>query len=703
MPIAEIQLPDGRVAEIEVPKGATDEQITQFAKSQFSSDRTFPEYYQGASSQSPVSMGLGQSANTTRQAIEMGAAPKPTEGKPTGFMAGFKSGFVRDPETKLRVLAEQIFPGDPEAVKRFGIIDGKPVYIDDAGNPVDAISGMMAKTGEVVSNLPEAIGATVGSLATGNPYTGAVIGDVGGRAVKQGIGSLVFDEPQTAQGNIVDLAKEGALATTGAFMGKVGTMFGNRRAVKGLDKLNLDSAIAVQDRIKKATGIDLDVAQASKLTGMKSLRKWVMKYPSEAAEVMDNFSKLQNGQSQEAVEGILNSLSKKTNLAQLGESSVNAAKAAIEVAKKEREDLASPLYKKAFASGAKVDAKPIINEIDKMLSVAKGPVRNDLLAAKNHFYKNVKKQTDDGFVDSKVLDDTIEGLHNTKIAIDAMLAKRAGATAAENQSLRQLVNIKNDLVESLAKASPDYDAGRLAFEKASKELVNPLENSPVGAIAKLNNQRLAKAASQLFSNTPNVESIKHAKRVIQGQDKQAWNDLVRQKLQTELERAMEITQTGEVVNLQGKFLKNAAGTKSKREALEAALDGDIIDTAGDVLEAFELIANSPIGGSDTAFNLAITEQQKQTGATLISKAMTPIKSIADAVDSKFLDRHSMAIAEALTNPRKIKQVRKLLELPKGLERSIQIASVILPTRGGEKSLDVLMPQPDILPPIQAQQ
>lgn len=665
--------------------------------------RNFPEYYQDASSESPVTAGLGESINPTRQAIEMGAAPKPTQGKPTGFMAGFKSGFVRDPQTKLKVLAEQIFPNDPEAVKRFGIIDGKPVYINDAGNPVDAISGMMAKTGEVVSNLPEAIGATVGSLATGNPYTGAIIGDVGGRAVKQGIGSMVFDEPQTPQGNILDLAKEGALATTGALFGKAGTMFGNRRAVKGLDRLNLDSAIAVQDRIKKATGIDLDVAQASQLSGMKSLRKWVMKYPSDAAEVMDNFSKLQQGQSQEAVEGILNTLSKKTNLAQLGESSVNAAKAAIEVAKKEREDLASPLYKKAFASGAKVNAKPIITEINKALNVAKGSVRTDLLAAKNHFYKNVKKQTDDGFVDSKVLDDSIEGLHNTKVAIDAMLAKRGGATSAENMSAGRLMEIKNNLVETLAKASPDYDAGRLAFEKASKELVNPLENSPIGSIAKLKNERIAKAASQLFSNTPNVESIKYAKRVLQGQDKQAWNDLVRQKLQTELERAMEITQTGEVVNLQGKFLKNAAGTKSKREALEAALDGDIIDTAGDVLEAFELIANSPIGGSDTAFNLAVGDQQKQTAATLISKAVTPLKSIADAVDSKFLDRHSMAIAEALTNPRKIKQVRKLLELPKGLERSIQIASVILPTRGGEKSLDVLMPQPEILPPIQAQQ
>lgn len=707
----DVRLPNGKLIK-GVPEGTPRAQIQQKAVSaglaspddfsgredgqQPSTSRELPKYLQGASSQSPITAGVSdQFANPQRQAIGMGAAPEPVSGRPSGFMAGFKAGFVRDPQTKLKILSEEIFPDDPNAIKRFGYIDGDPVYINDAGRIEKAISGAGAQVGSAVANAPEAIGATIGSFATGNPATGAIVGDVGGRAVKQAIGSTVFGEPQDAQENIMDLAQEGALATTGAAVGKMGTMFGNRRAVSGLDRFNLKNAIDVKDRIKKATGVDLDVAQASQLSGMKALRKWAMKFPSDAAEVMDNFSKLQQGQSQEAVEGILKTLSSKSNLRQAGESPVNAAKAAIEVAKKQREDAASPFYRQAFESGAQVDARPIIKKINMALNNAKGPVRRDLKTAKSHFYKNVKKQTDQGTETVKALDNSIEGLHGTKIALDAMLSRRGGATSAENMSQRELVGIQKELVERLAQASPEYEAGRSAFEKMSQQLVNPLEDSPIGALAKLKNKRVAKAASEVFSETPDVDSVRFAKRVIQNQDPQAWKDLVRQKLQTDLEKAMQITGTGEIVNLEGKFLKAAAGTRAKREALEAALDKDMIDTTGNVLDAFEMIANSPIHGSDTAFNQAITEQQRQSGINVLARALTPLKSIAEASDEAFLQKHSTAIAEALTDPQKIKQVRKLLELPKGLERSIQIVSTVMPARGGQKMLE---PGPSFMEP-----
>ncbi len=43
MPIAKIQLPDGRIAKFEVPEGTTPEQVTQFAAQQFQQQKTAPQ------------------------------------------------------------------------------------------------------------------------------------------------------------------------------------------------------------------------------------------------------------------------------------------------------------------------------------------------------------------------------------------------------------------------------------------------------------------------------------------------------------------------------------------------------------------------------------------------------------------------------------------------------------------------------------
>ena len=634
----------------------------------------FPAKFQNTSSAPVINMGVTDSfVNTARQNIGLGGTPPPQEAKPTGFSASFKAGFVRDPQTKMRIFAEELFPNQPNAIDRFGIVDNEVVFIDDSGRLVKASSGGMADLGKSTSNLPEMAGATIGSLVTGNPATGSVVGDVGGRAVKQAIGSTVFDEPQTAQDNLLDLGKEGVLASTGALLGTSATSLLNRRAVKDFTRFDLDNAVNVQKRIKSSTGIDLDVAQASQLAGVKQLRKWAFKFPSEAAEVMENFAKLQQGQSIEAVEGILNALSKKTNLQELGQSGVNAAKASIDLAKKHRADRTGNFFKASFQENVKVDANPVVELIESLSAQAKGSRRAALAKARSLLNKSGAKQ----------LDDSVQGLHNSKLAIDAMLEKK-GSTAISNQSRRDLTEIKNILVDQLKGASANYRQGNEMFAEISEKIINPLIDSPVGILAEVKNRQAANAAATLFSKTPNPRAVRLAKRVIKSQNPQAWRDLTRLRLQQELEKSMQVTQSGQIVNMQGKFFQSVAGSRSRQAALQEALDDDVIQAAGDVLEAFEFIANSPIGGSDTAFNQLVTEQQRLGATTLIGKAATPLRSIADAADQAFLERHSVAIAEALTDPKKLVQVQKLLQLPKNQERQIKLVSTILTSRTGQE-------------------
>lgn len=93
--------------------------------------REFPQELQGAASAPPASGTSDAFANATRQSIGLGAAPVPQEGRPSGFMASFKSGFVRDPKTKIKIFANELFPNEPNAEKRFGIVDNQVVYVDN--------------------------------------------------------------------------------------------------------------------------------------------------------------------------------------------------------------------------------------------------------------------------------------------------------------------------------------------------------------------------------------------------------------------------------------------------------------------------------------------------------------------------------------------------------------------------------------------
>src|SRR5690606_38959408 len=128
-----------------------------------------------------------------------------------GFLANFKSEFVRDPETKKRIFAEAIF-GDPSKTDKIRELDDGRWVADLGGEYKIVDEGFLSSLGQFAGQAPEIVGGVAGTFATANPYVGAVAGEVTGRAVKQIIGNLVFDEPQTSAGNAADLALSGALA-----------------------------------------------------------------------------------------------------------------------------------------------------------------------------------------------------------------------------------------------------------------------------------------------------------------------------------------------------------------------------------------------------------------------------------------------------------------------------------------------------------
>lgn len=584
---------------------------------------------------------------------------RPPPGKPAGFMANFKASMVDDPATKQNIYADAI--NVPR--ENMGMLDGDMVYLDPNDDALKRTGGIGVggKTAQALSYTPEIVGGVAGAM-TANPLIGSTVGSVAGKAYKQLGANLFLDEPQSVASNVGGLATEGTLNLVTGGVGKLATKYYNRKAVSDIEGFDKNTVSQKINDIKKKTGITLDVAQASGLNTLRGIRKWVSKYPGEAASIMQAQKEVQDGQVNTAINRVMDTLSKQVNTTHLGERGINAATVAIETAKKKRDDIAAPLYREAFEDGAQVNTFPVREFLESQINVAKDKHKTVL--------KRVLRTLDD--------DISIEGMHYAKLAMDSMLENEP-AHVIDNIARRDIARTKDLLLKEMETASPKYKEAMDAFADASERLVNPIEDSVVGVIAKIPHTKAAQAASQLFAKeNADPNQIRYAKRIIQREDPQAWRDLTRLFIAKETQKAFKVSEQGEVLNMAGKFNKAVAGTKNQEAAIRAALDPDTSTLFFDVVEAFKDIAASPIYGSDTAMNQLMTDQMRGSAT---SKLLSPRKSIMDSVDRKFMDKHAKTIAEALTDPVKIKQLKELRKLDLSDEQNVILVSTILGKAG----------------------
>ncbi len=633
---------------------------------------------------------------------EIGMAPDVTPAsKPAGFGTSFLSGIVDDAPTKMRVIAEKMFPNDPNALRRFGVINGQIVFVNDEGKLERAQGGVRDWLGRVLGSAGPAVvggivGAAVGPEGIGPGAMGAAaLGSAAGEAYRKIAGNVLLDEPQTSLGNLADIAGEGALAGAGAAIGGGVSALRGRRAVKGLEELDTVAANAERDAIRNATGIELDLAQITNNPKLKALKTWATNFPGRASEVMKANRELVDGQVDAAVRRILNSISSETDTAAQGMRGINAAGAAIETARLQVAAKAGPLYRQAFQEKARVDTNAIVGTIQEMIAGAKGPQAAELRRALGYFYT--------GRGESKALDTSVEGLHATKLALDEMLERR-GSSALSRVTYRNIVQIKNSLVEALGESSPTYRQAMQVFAEESARLVDPLENSVVGVLAQVDDLAAASAAAKIFNSgnvTPQmvssartaIESAERANPKLQG----AWNGLVRQWLGNQFVRAAAETTRGSQMNVAGRFRASIIGTESQKRALVAALEPranapptDTLLMVEDVMSALQMVSRTPTASSATEFNRLLT-RELEPGGSIIRGIAQPKKSIIESVQQRVLERNATAIAEALTDPTKIGQLRALRGISDRQQRIAIAAGIIGLTGAGEAGNSVVFP------------
>lgn len=70
-------------------------------------------------------------------------APQLLPAQSSNFMTALKASVPEDLATRRRILAQELFPGDPAGINRVGFVDDKPVYVDDNGQ-LREVAGLVA-------------------------------------------------------------------------------------------------------------------------------------------------------------------------------------------------------------------------------------------------------------------------------------------------------------------------------------------------------------------------------------------------------------------------------------------------------------------------------------------------------------------------------------------------------------------------------
>ena len=180
-------------------------------------------------------------------------------------------------------------------------------------------------------------------------------------------------------------------------------------------------------------------------------------------------------------------------------------------------------------------------------------------------------------------------LQNAKIEIDQMIAG-FGDKSLGNSTKREVIQIKNALLDQMDEASPIFKEARELFASASPA-VNELEQSIIGKIAKIDDTQQECIEKKIFDpEQANVKSVLDSKKVIDAVDPEAWNGLLR----AELERRLGGIRSG------------------------------LRETAGETVENIPAQLNRAIFGNQKQTNILLNSVSKeQAGGLIFILALSP--------------------------------------------------------------------------------
>lgn len=616
------------------------------------------------------------------------------------FGAALKSNLVEDEQTKKRLIADSLFPNDPRGVDRVGFIEGKPVFVNDQG-ALQYVSGAVTRgAAGLVANAPEMAGGAAGALygGPGGAVAGSTLGATGARGWKRVLGNLVFDEPQTMGGNAADLGVEAAANLGGAVLGKAAAGFAGRARPIDFTPRQLRLAEQMWQQIKDRTGVDLDLALASGDRKLIAVREYAAKYPGRVADMVEARDEIMQGQFNTAVDRVLNMVASAKPDEVAGQNAISAADAVLRLTKKEIQQRVAPIYQAAYRS-ASVITSPRINQLTELKDVRDAIAKaRYTIALENRGMPKVIDR-DPRTLEPILVDAdeplSLEVLDLTKQHLDDRVEQLA--KNGENRTAVALADVRDDIKDFLDNISTQtirarnpkqtdtvislYKQARAEYGRLYQERLTPLENSPVGVLAKMHPQNAALAANVLRRSNVTPQQIAVLKGGLSRSNPEAYKDLVRLYLGQEWDTAQAVAQSGDVINPAGKFLSSVFRTPAQRDRVVAMLPPQTADVMEDVMMAAERLSKTPIGssrqpGPTTARDQLITEQLKYRALSALKWLIAPKQSLKEAAEDRALETGIESLTEALLDPAKRAQLKQITKMKPSTQQAILLASIL---------------------------
>lgn len=416
--------------------------------------------------------------------------------------------------------------------------------------------------------------------------------------------------------------------------------------------------------LKEATGVEVPVfrGQATGLPSDLLSQRFLGQLDPTSRKALDSL-KRQNQEAYDATISVINQIAPEDTIEVAGRQLRDAAEKAVEAKKLIRTQKTSPLYDEAKAASK---TNPIeIPEFRKNLieQIKALDPDDDLRKVLSRFAGRVNRSKGD-----------LEKLQEAKWFLDEELAKPVGDTALGKISKGRLSKVKDEYLAAIDEESTLFREANEEFARQSGP-VDEVVDSIVGRISDLNDAQLNDAASKIFNRKVTPGEVATAKKLIEKQDSEAWNQIVRRELFNRVGGIIEkASEQGieNIPNTPGKLKTAIFGNENQRRVLLQAIEGEPKKNLLYLEKILESTASGRAAGSPTTPFQVIRD--KLGGSFRVAKqaATSPIETAAKVGDETIFNRNARALADIMYDPQWIDRMSKIRALGKTKEAATEL-------------------------------
>lgn len=639
----------------------------------------------------------GPSISPAERPLPYGAAEDVSKMASPGAQA--VASLPTDPMARARYFASKRFPGVPvdKALDNYFYVNDRLAYRDPEGGAFFEEPDFRASAPlETASQIPRSLASQAGPAL---PMIGGTLGGIS--AIKEGPVGLLTGVPSSmfggAVGDVVRQTMANQLTGEQKSLVDRGLQTGGAAMAEGFGQLVGNSFVRVLQFMGRTPTFDIPETTATRdaarkfgivltpgeETGNRTLlrRQKILANTTQGEDVFTKFYEGRNEQVGNAVDQVLNSISRETSPRMGAQAGVEGAQSALETANRALQAEARPLYRQAESGVVPIEQATggMASERIKVAinAVRRTPEYKDLVAG--------------------LPDDSLVVIDAAKKWIDG----RAGAAArAGNNTSASLWSQAAEELRTIADANvPVYGQARTVFEEGVPART-ALQKGLVGDVAKLEGNDALRAGNIIFNpRGSSKEDVALAKDAFRKAGRmEDWDKLTRSWLQQQFADIGDTPSSG-IPNIGGTWRNKIVGNKPKREILQAALDhapGAMRDV-DDLMLVLQATGRAAKGESITAFAQAgqreLAQEGRGMGPAIIETVefwRTPSRVAqywADVNTGKYAAKQ----AELLTTPEGRAVMRELRRLGPTSAGSVIALSHFLTAGGVQAAQNVVNP------------